>query len=178
MAVIRIGLKETGRIAVTVPYNPKLVTKVKGIEGRRWHPEEKIWSLPATDGMVERLMTVFAGEEVNVDSVLLPVSNIGQETLRLMEEQLKLRGYSPKTCKAYRGHIERFTRFYARDPDEIGERDVQRYLLHLLEQKATSHTYVNQALSALKFLYREVFQKSCVIRIFLVPRESGSYRRC
>lgn len=163
LAVIRIGLKETGRIAVTVPYDPKLVTNVKGIEGRRWHPEEKIWSLPATDGMVERLMTVCVGEEVNGDSTLLPVSNSGQETVRLVEAQVTLRGYSPKTCKAYRGHVERFTRFCARDPNEIGECDVQRYLLHVLEQKATSHAYVHHALSALKFLYKEVLPKSCVV---------------
>lgn len=72
------------------------------------------------------------------------------------EEELSLRGYSPKTRKVYRGHIERFIRFYMKNPRESGEDEVRQYLLHLLKQQAASHRYVNQALSALKFLYIEM----------------------
>ncbi|HID87208.1 MAG TPA: integrase, partial [Anaerolineae bacterium] len=47
-----------------LPYAPERVAKIKTIPGRRWHPEEKYWTVPRTDGMVERLLDLFAGEEV------------------------------------------------------------------------------------------------------------------
>jgi len=34
------------------------VARMKTIPGRRWHPEEKCWSVPHADGMVERLLTL------------------------------------------------------------------------------------------------------------------------
>ncbi len=33
-------------MTVSFPYGLVLVSKVKTIEGRRWHPEEKHWSFP------------------------------------------------------------------------------------------------------------------------------------
>jgi site-specific recombinase XerD len=47
-----------------------------------------------------------------------------------------------------------------KNPRELGEDEVRQYLLHLLEQQAASHSYVNQALRALKFLYTEVLRRS------------------
>ncbi len=35
----------SGHIFASFPYYPLLVAKVKTIEGRRWHPAEKLWSL-------------------------------------------------------------------------------------------------------------------------------------
>jgi hypothetical protein len=45
----------SGRIIVSFPYDPILVSKVKSIDGRRWHPEEKYWSFPKSDGMLEKM---------------------------------------------------------------------------------------------------------------------------
>ncbi|MGQ9614824.1 MAG: phage integrase N-terminal SAM-like domain-containing protein [Spirochaetota bacterium] len=61
-----------------------------------------------------------------------------QEILRRADEELSLRGYSPKTRKVYRGHIERFLHFYRKDPLGSGEGEVRQYLLHLLEEKYVS----------------------------------------
>jgi len=44
MARIQIANDPSGRIIVSFPYDALLVAKVKTIEGRRWHPEEKHWS--------------------------------------------------------------------------------------------------------------------------------------
>ena len=46
MARIHILNDPSGRIIVSFPYDPLLVSKVKTIEGRRWHPAEKHWSFP------------------------------------------------------------------------------------------------------------------------------------
>ncbi len=37
------------------------------IEGRRWQPEERCWSVPYSEGIIERVQEVFEGEEVHID---------------------------------------------------------------------------------------------------------------
>ena len=55
MARIYISNDPSGRIIVSFPYDPILVSKVKSIDGRRWHPEKKHWSFPKSDGMLEKM---------------------------------------------------------------------------------------------------------------------------
>ena len=54
--------REDGFIKVAFPYNPDYVEKIKSIKGHRWHPEEKYWSFPNSDGILERILKVFEGE--------------------------------------------------------------------------------------------------------------------
>jgi len=49
-----------GRLMVVLPYSVEGVARMKTIPGRRWHPEEKRWSVPHADEMVERLLALFA----------------------------------------------------------------------------------------------------------------------
>ena len=44
MARIQVSNDSSGRIIVSFPYDPLLLSKVKTIDGRRWHPAEKHWS--------------------------------------------------------------------------------------------------------------------------------------
>ena len=48
MARIKISNDPSGQIIVSFSYDPLLVSKVKTIEGRRWHPIENYWSFPNT----------------------------------------------------------------------------------------------------------------------------------
>jgi len=62
-----------GRLMVALPYSVERVARVKSTSGRRWHPKEKCWSVPNTEGMVEGLLTLFVGEQVEVDPARRPV---------------------------------------------------------------------------------------------------------
>jgi integrase len=55
---------ERGRIIVRFPYNPNYIAKIKTIEGYKWHPEEKYWSIPYSE--LEKLLSIFGGEKINV----------------------------------------------------------------------------------------------------------------
>jgi hypothetical protein len=55
---------------VSFPYDPSIVTKIKTIEGRRWHPAEKHWSFPNTDRILEKILKVFGDENVHIDPAL------------------------------------------------------------------------------------------------------------
>jgi hypothetical protein len=59
-----------GRIVVSFPYDPSIVTKIKTIEGRRWHPAEKHWSFPYTNGLLEKILEVFGDKNVKIDPSL------------------------------------------------------------------------------------------------------------
>jgi len=72
-------------------------------------------------------------------------------------------GYSFKTIKAYRNHIKRFFEFACKNPEELEANDIRKYLFYLLDQRACSHSYVNQAVSALKFLCGNVLKQNHLI---------------
>ena len=55
MSRIQISKIPSSRIIASSPFNPLLVSKVKTIEGRRWHSAEKHWRFPKLDGMLELL---------------------------------------------------------------------------------------------------------------------------
>jgi hypothetical protein len=70
MGRINISNDPSGRIIVSFPYDPVLVARVKTIDGRRWHPAEKHWSFPNTDGVLEKILKAFEGEEVHIEPAL------------------------------------------------------------------------------------------------------------
>ncbi|HIP97316.1 MAG TPA: hypothetical protein EYH32_08905, partial [Anaerolineae bacterium] len=177
VGVIQIKPGDEGEIIVVLPYTPERVEKIRGVPGRRWQPEVKHWTVPRTDGMVGRLLELFAGEGVVVDPALRPAEEVVQETLKAVEDELRLRGYSPRTRKAYRGHVERFLKWVGKVAQEVTARDVRAYLLHLADDRAVSASYRNQAVSALKFLYRRVVKQPEVVASLPRPKEGRSLPR-
>ena len=165
-APIRIQPGGGGRLIVVLPYSQERVEKIKTISGRRWHPEEKHWSVPQAEGMMERLLALFAGEEVEVDLTLRPLDT---NVVTAVEQELTLRGYSPKTHKAYRLQIERLLRGVPA-PQAAQEDDVCAYILALNRDESLSASYVNQAISAIKFLYQRVLHRPEVVQNLPRPR--------
>jgi len=70
-----------------------------------------------------------------------------------MIEDLQLRNRSPRTIEAYIWHVARFAKFHGRSPELLGPEEVRAYQLHLRSTGA-SWSIFNQAVCALKFLYR------------------------
>jgi len=75
-----------------------------------------------------------------------------------------LRGFTRETRRVYLAHVRRF--YENRDREDSSQdtgpvadnEEVRRWLLHLLRSKK-SHSYANQALSALRFLHRAVLKE-------------------
>ena len=173
---IHIQKGEEEELIVKFNYTSGRVKKIKLIDGRRWDPEEKFWTIPYTEEAVEQLFNIFEDEEILVDESLdldIYRGSIGAQTwkskvLGEMKEELKLQGYSPNTIDVYLTHINQFIKFHKKNPETLQQEDVRKYLLFLLEEKESSHSYANQALSSLKFLYSEVLHKQEVV--FNLPR--------
>jgi site-specific recombinase XerD len=77
-----------------------------------------------------------------------------------MEEELKLRGYSPKTIKVYTQAVHNFVRYHKRPAQEMGVAEARAYLLHLNGEKKLSVSTVNQAVCALRFFYVKVLRRT------------------
>lgn len=153
MEMIRIE-RGSNRITVKFPYNPDHITKIKTIEGYRWHPEERWWSVPYSD--LDRLISVFDGEKLDIDPVVW---------LSELEKELTTRRYSPRTIKAYLHYNEEFLKFSGKSPSEISNDDVKDHLFHLVEKKEVSTSTLNTAINALKFYYGEVLKRKFVYEI-------------
>ena len=176
---IRILPGENGRIIVHLPYTPTRLEKIKTIPGRRWDPDVKCWNIPHVDGIVEELLSLFKGEQVEVDpSLLLPTSQRSSESseprqsgvLMEMAQELRLKGYRFKTRKAYLGHVERFIRFHQKDPKSLGETEARAYVYELLES-GKSHSYVNQCVSALRFFMQNILGNTSAVERLPRPKK-------
>ena len=161
---IYISSQGNGYLKVHLPYTPDRVLKIKSIPGRRWDPDIKCWTVPHTEGIVESLLILFEGERIQVERSLrnpgdfsrIPAAKPVGHLIKMAQE-LRLRGYRAKTRKSYLGHAERYFRCYEIDTESLGEDEVRQYVYDLLE-KGASHSYVNQCVSALKFLYNKVLK--------------------
>jgi len=62
MGTIQIREGEAERLIVLLPYTPERVAKIKTVAGRRWHQQEKHWTVPQTHEAIAHLLDLFAGE--------------------------------------------------------------------------------------------------------------------
>ena len=76
-----------------------------------------------------------------------------------MEDAMSLRGLAHRTRETYIESVAKLAKHYGRRPDQISEAEVQRYLLHLLEERKLAHSSCNVACSAFEFFYRVTLKR-------------------
>jgi len=176
--------KEVNKIAVSFDFSAERVEKIKTIKGRSWNPEKKLWVLPYSEEIVKQLFVLFSNEEIIAEPIIrnlydndivkgLPELFL-KEIIDTMDNELKLNGYSPKTRKAYLGHIKRFIDFNFKVTKDLDGENIRKYLLFLLETKEGTHSYVNQAVSAIKFFFQKVLKQYDII--INIPRPKREYK--
>lgn len=136
----KIGRSATNRITVSFPYSPDYIAKIKTIEGYRWHPEEKYWSLPSGNDILDRLASLFEGERLNIDPSLKTTvdrANLMRDFDDLQRELIS-RKNSPKTIKAYIYYNEDFLRFAKKSHADVVNEDIKNYLFYLADEKDSS----------------------------------------
>lgn len=75
-----------------------------------------------------------------------------------LERELKIRGLSRETIKAYLLYNHSFVDWVKRSPRDVGQEDVRRYLEHLVDRGSAAST-VNVAINALKFYYAQILRR-------------------
>jgi integrase/recombinase XerD len=87
-----------------------------------------------------------------------------------MIEDLRLRNYAPKTQQIYLDHVGRFARHFDRSPEALGSEEIRTYQLHLVEQ-GVSWSQFNQAVCALRFLYRVTLKREDAVEHIPFPKQ-------
>ncbi len=83
-----------------------------------------------------------------------------RQALRMMEQKLKLRGYSENTQRTYLQHFKEFLLFfYESHPVDISEAEIRNFILYLIEQRKLSKSTQNQAINSVKFFYEKVLMQ-------------------
>ena len=69
--------------------------------------------------------------------------------LKKLETELKLRGFTQATQKAYLEHNNKFLNFIKKQPEQITEDDLKLYLADLISERKQKPASVNLTISAL-----------------------------
>jgi len=52
-------------LIVRFPYSREAIEKIRQIKGRKWHPEEKFWTVPADKNTEMKIRQLFSCEQLN-----------------------------------------------------------------------------------------------------------------
>jgi site-specific recombinase XerD len=155
----------TANIKITFPYDPPRRAKIKAIEGSRWHPAKRCWSVPHSDGMVEKVLLIFNGEKVDIDPSLLTTKGRVVTNFEDLRKEFSRREYSQRTVKSYIRYNEDFLKVVDKVPQEVTEEDIKSYLFHLVEERRVSTSTLNIAINALKFYYGGILKRKFLYEI-------------
>lgn len=175
ITVERLFHKERQCLAMRFPYNKGLITQVKTISGATFSKTHTCWYVEDRNDLLSEIFKAFKGHawvdftslksEVKNEPLEKPVhvkinnapNPVHQQALRLMEQKLRLRGYSDNTRRTYLQEFKEFLKFYFdTDPLDLNEIDIRNYLLYLVETVKQSRSSQNQAINAIKFFYEQV----------------------
>lgn len=162
------------RLEVRFPYDEELVRRIRRVPGRRWVPERKVWLVP-DDAATRKLLARLFGDRPSRDPDAAPGADAALDSRRTtllerMEAELRLHGYAARTRKVYLGHARRFLEKVDNPAEPPAEEGIRAHLLHLLGERKLSHSYVNQRISAIKFLYRRVLDREAPTASLPRPR--------
>lgn len=92
-------------------------------------------------------------------------------SLKKLETELKLKGFSEKTVSSYLFHNQKFLEFTKKQPEEVTQEDIKSYLAHLISDKKQKPASINLVLCTLKFYYEKILDKDIFKKVSSVKSE-------
>jgi integrase/recombinase XerD len=77
-----------------------------------------------------------------------------------MEQDMQLRGFSPKTQYKYLAHLRQFEEFFHCLAEDLGQEELRNFLHYLIKEKNISSSYANGVYSGLKFFFETTLRRS------------------
>lgn len=81
-----------------------------------------------------------------------------------MENDLKIRGFSENSIKAYLRHMRDVTIYFKKSPDILTLDDIYEFQKYITEEKNYSWSYFNQCVCAMRFFYEKTLRKDWNIK--------------
>ena len=76
-----------------------------------------------------------------------------------MDDDMVVRGMAQRTRETYLSAVAAMAKYYRRSPEQVSEAEVQRYLLHLIQERKYAWSSCNIAVNALKFCYHVTLKR-------------------
>ncbi|MEJ2677569.1 MAG: hypothetical protein P8174_00675, partial [Gemmatimonadota bacterium] len=160
MATVDVTPDPPARLRVRFPYARSRVHAIRAVPGRRWHPDHAAWSVPDGPDALDVLRRAFPDDVVRYrgpeshpggrtrdDADLAsssastgrpPASDTRSPAppdwratlLDRTRRNLLLRGYSPRTRRAYLVHVRGYLRTLDAPPGDDAIETMQAFLLH------------------------------------------------
>jgi len=90
-----------------------------------------------------------------------------------MIDDMKLRRFASKTQQAYVSAVKGLANHYKKSPSDLSEKDIQYYLLYLLDKRKLAWSTCNVAISGLRFFYDVTLDRN-PLKLAIPPRKSQS----
>lgn len=87
-----------------------------------------------------------------------------------MIEDMQIRNLSPRTIECYVYHVACFAKHFGRSPEQLGLEQVRQYQVYLVQRKKASWCRFNQAVCALRFLYRITLPRPWPVSMIPFPK--------
>jgi integrase/recombinase XerD len=88
-----------------------------------------------------------------------------------MIDDLKVRNRSLRTIQSYVAQVAKFARHFGKSPELLGPEEIRQYQVYLVEQGRVSWSNFNQAVCALRFLYRQTLGRDWAVAHIPFPRQ-------
>jgi len=132
---VKIKVGKDNKVIIRVPYDQELIKKIKTISGRKWNPQGKYWEVPYSDGLIEKLQKLF-GENLVIDPYFYLIP---------LQKELSIRRYSRRTINSYIRYNRDFLLFANKNPEEIENEDIKKYLYYMVDKKNISASTLNRS---------------------------------
>ncbi len=179
---VKILPLDNGRLHITFEKCPEIIAILRGIQHRWFHPEDCYWSIPANaqsvnlllDGLyatglfkhesdvcsIDPYKEAFPTPDSSRSAIGSSAVNEGQNALEKMKGILAAKHYSKRTAQSYCKWVQRFFKENPSvSPRAISDKEINAFLTRLATKDHVSSSTQNQALAALLFLQREVFDR-------------------
>lgn len=176
--------RDKPRIGIYFDYDPHVNAIVRRLPGRVFSVTQSCWYVTDEPGALNRVKSFLEAERVEFDvaglnpvettspppdtplkpkvhkSALGPLSAEHVKALRMMQQQLNIKGYSDNTKRTYQQHFKEFLFFYnSTSVLDISEQEIVNFMLYLVERKKVSRSAQGQAINAIKFFYERVLKQ-------------------
>jgi site-specific recombinase XerD len=159
----------SGRARLLFRYELSLVQLIKTLPLHSWDKDNKWWSIAFSPLTLKQLQhycqhngwTLLEQQDprqqLRSKKPATQHSPYFKQVPESFVQKMVLLRYSYPTLKSYKKHFLEFINYYhARPIDEITEAEILSFLRHLVQERAVSTSYQNQAINAIKFYYEKV----------------------
>jgi len=95
------------------------------------------------------------------------------QKIEVLKTELRQKGFSEKTIDSYVFYNQKFLNFIKKQPEEIQEQDINKYLTYLIADKQMSPRSLALIISSLRFFYVEIIKKQIFQNIQIPKRDKN-----